>query len=76
MKLSVVGIGPGHSGGMTGAAQAALAACDLICGYTAYIELVRPHFPDKDYFSTPMRSEAARCRAALKAAEDQNVAMI
>ena len=76
MKLSVVGIGPGHAEGMTGAARAALAACDLICGYTAYIALVRPLFPDKDYFSTPMKSETERCRAALKAAETQNVAMV
>ncbi|MEA5136029.1 MAG: precorrin-3B C(17)-methyltransferase [Candidatus Fimivivens sp.] len=76
MKLSVVGIGPGHSEGMTGAARAALTACDLICGYTAYVELVRPLFPDKNYISTPMKSETERCRAALKAAEAQNVAMV
>ncbi|WMJ84969.1 precorrin-3B C(17)-methyltransferase [Oscillospiraceae bacterium LTW-04] len=76
MKLSVVGIGPGHSEGMTGAAHAALATCDLICGYTAYVELVRPLFPNKSYFSTPMKSEIERCRAALKAAEDQNVTMV
>lgn len=76
MKLSVVGIGPGHAEGMTGAAYAALAACDLICGYTAYIDLVRPIFPDKSTFSTPMKSEIERCRAALKAAENQNVAMV
>lgn len=76
MKLVVVGIGPGDAAGMTGAAQAALAACDLICGYTTYIALVRPLFPDKDYFSTPMKSEIERCRAALAAAENQNVAMV
>ncbi len=76
MKLSVVGIGPGHAGGMTGAAHAALAACDLICGYTAYVELVRPLFPDKTYFSTPMKSEVERCQAALEWAEEQNVAMV
>lgn len=76
MKLSVVGIGPGHFEGMTGAAHAALAACDLICGYTAYIELVRPLFPQKSYFSTPMKSETERCRAALEAAKSQNVAMV
>lgn len=76
MKLSVVGIGPGRAEGMTGAARAALAACDLICGYTAYIDLVRPSFPDKRYFSTAMKSEVERCRAALKFAESQNVAMV
>lgn len=76
MKLSVVGIGPGDSAGMTGAACAALAACDLICGYTAYVELIRPLFPDKNYFSTPMKSETERCRAALEAAKAQNVAMV
>ncbi|HWP50474.1 MAG TPA: precorrin-3B C(17)-methyltransferase [Clostridia bacterium] len=76
MKLSIVGIGPGHSDGMTGAAHAALAACDLICGYTAYVQLIRPLFPEKAYFSTPMKSETERCRAALKAAAHQNVAMV
>lgn len=76
MRLSVVGIGPGCSDGMTGAARASLAACDLICGYTAYVELVHPLFPDKDCLSTPMKSEVERCRAALKAAENRNVAMV
>lgn len=76
MKLTVVGIGPGHAEGMTGEAHAALAASDLICGYTAYVELVRPLFPDKSYYSTPMKSEIERCQAALKSAEKQNVAMV
>lgn len=76
MKLYVVGIGPGSVEGMTGAAYAALADSDLICGYTTYVELVRPLFPQKEYLSTPMRSEEERCLAALRAATTQNVAMV
>lgn len=76
MKLYVVGIGPGSFVGMTGAAYAALAISDLICGYTTYVEMVRPMFPDKEYLSTPMKSEEERCHAALKAATAQTVAMV
>lgn len=76
MKLYVVGIGPGSMDGMTGAAYAALGVSDLICGYTTYVELVRPLFPNKEYLSTPMRSEEERCHAALQAAITQTVSMV
>ena len=42
--------------------------CDLIVGYTAYIELVKPDFPEKEVLSTGMRREVDRCRAAVEAA--------
>ena len=50
------------------AARAALEACDLIVGYTAYIDLVRADFPQKETLSTGMRREVDRCRAAVEAA--------
>lgn len=76
MKLYVVGIGPGNIEGMTAQAKSALEKSEVIFGYTAYIELVKPHFAGKEYIATPMRSELERCRMALEAAREQNVAMV
>lgn len=69
-KLYVIGIGPGAYEEMTLRAHKALESCDLIVGYSVYVELVRPHFPEKEYFVTPMRGEAERCRYALQKAEE------
>ena len=41
MKVSVVGLGPGGGADMTGRARAALERCELLVGYTAYIDLVK-----------------------------------
>ena len=68
MKVTVIGLGPGGGADLTGRARAALEGCDLIVGYTAYIELVRPDFPEKAVLSTGMRREVDRCRAAVEAA--------
>ena len=67
-KLYVVGIGPGDAAHMTAAARAALDASDVLCGYEAYLELVRPLYPGKETFSTPMKQEIDRCRRALELA--------
>lgn len=67
-KLSIVGIGPGSHEEMTIRADRVLRECDIIVGYTVYVELVRPYYPDKEYLSTPMTREADRCRMALDAA--------
>jgi precorrin-3B C17-methyltransferase len=75
-KLYVVGLGPGSYNGMTGEAQLALEQSDLICGYTKYIELVRPFYPHKKYLETGMCSEIERCRAAIKEASEQTVSMV
>ena len=76
-KLSVVGIGPGSFEAMTQRARQALADCDVIVGYTVYVELVKAHFADKEFLTTPMRKEVERCSIAFeRAAAGQNVAMI
>ena len=76
-KLSVVGIGPGSYEGMTLQAIKTIEAADVIVGYTVYCDLLKPHFPDKEFFSTPMMQEVERCRLALeKAAEGKTIAMI
>jgi precorrin-3B C17-methyltransferase len=74
--LYVVGLGPGNPEGMTAMARAALDRSELICGYTKYVELVRPLYPEKAYLSTGMCSETERCRLALQEAVDKTVSMV
>ena len=77
MKLFVIGIGPGGGLDMTGRARAALEACDVIVGYTVYVDLLRADFPDKEIKTTPMRKEVDRCRMAVEeTAAGKNVAMV
>ena len=76
-KIRVVGIGPGDYREMTMRAVDALKACDVIVGYHVYVDLVKEHFPGKEFFTTPMRREVDRCRMALDMArEGRDVAMI
>ena len=64
-KLYVVGIGPGAYEQMTVKAVRALEKSQVIVGYTVYAQLVREHFPEKEYVTTPMRQEKERCQMAL-----------
>lgn len=76
-RLTVVGIGPGNKKGMTDAALAALRDAEVLCGYTKYIELVAPLFPDKPVISTGMTKEVERCHLALQAvSRGQTVALV
>lgn len=75
--MYVVGIGPGGYEYMTIKAERVLKECDVIVGYTVYIDLVKEFFPDKEFLSTPMRKEVDRCRVAFEeAAKGKTVAMI
>ena len=47
----VVGLGPGDPRFLTAQAQSALTQAEVLCGYTVYLDLVRPYFPDKLYYS-------------------------
>lgn len=76
-KIYIVGIGPGAFDGMTLEARRALQESRVIAGYTVYVELVREHFPDKEFLVTPMKQEVKRCRMALEAAsEGKTTAMV
>ena len=76
-KLTVVGIGPGNYENMTVRADGALRACQVIVGYSVYVDLVRERYPDKEFFTTPMTKETDRCRMALeRAREGASVAMV
>ena len=62
---------------MTMRAANALQSCDVIVGYTVYVDLVKEHFPGKEFLTTPMRKEIERCQLAFDEAEKgKNVAMI
>ena len=76
-KLSVIGLGPGGAMDMTRRAYEAVKECDLIVGYTVYVDLLKDEFGDKEVLTTPMRKEVERCQLALeKAAEGRTVAMV
>ncbi len=67
-RLTVVGMGAGGEKNMTPEARAAIERCELIVGYTTYVKLVSPMFPDKETLATPMLREVERCREALERA--------
>ena len=76
-KVYVVGIGPGAKDHMTVRAAKVLSECQVIVGYTVYIDLIKEEYPDKICLSTPMRQEVQRCRMALEeAGKEQNVAVV
>ena len=76
-NVFVVGLGPGGEAYLTGQARAALAMAEVLCGYTVYVDLVKPLFPDKETFTTPMRKELDRCRWALEtASQGRSVALV
>ena len=77
MRVTVVGLGPGAGADLTGRARAALEDCDLIVGYTAYVDLIREEFAHKPVRSTGMRREVDRCRLAVEEAlTGKNVAVV
>lgn len=76
-KIYVVGIGPGAAVYLTQEAHTAMERADVLCGYTVYIDLVAPLFPQKETYSTPMKKEVDRCRWALDTAQSgKTVAMV
>ena len=76
-KLAVVGIGPGNYENMTIRADRALRECDVIVGYTVYVDLVKERYADKEFLAPPMLREVERCEMALETARGgKTVAMI
>ena len=67
-RVYVVGLGPGGAQYLTEEAGAALAAAEVLCGYTVYVDLAARMFPGKETYTTPMTRELDRCRWALETA--------
>lgn len=77
MKIYVVGLGPGGWNQMTQRAMDALEECEVIAGYSVYVDLIRERFQHKKLVSTPMKKEADRCHIAIQEAlKGQTVAMV
>ena len=45
----------------------------VIAGYTVYIDLIKEHFPGREFLTTPMRQEKERCLMALETASKGKV---
>lgn len=75
-KLYVIGIGPGGLDEMTLRAVKAIEECDVIVGYTKYIEMIKELIAEKEVFKTGMRGEEERCKEALSLSRDKKVALI
>lgn len=76
-KVYVIGIGPGAYEEMTIRAVRAMESCEVIIGYTVYVDLVKEQFPGKTFLTTPMTKEVERCEMALREArEGRTTAMI
>jgi len=55
---------------MTNKAIEAIAECDVVIGYTSYIEMIKTLVKDKQIVSTGMRKEVERCEIALEKAQE------
>ena len=76
-RLYVVGLGPGGTDYLTPQARKALEDCEVLCGYTTYMDLAADFTAGKELVTTPMTQELERCRLALeKASEGKTTAMI
>lgn len=76
-RLMVIGFGPGGQEDMTYRAQKAIEEADIVVGYTTYIELLKPLFPEKEYLATPMMQEVKRCEMAVELAKKhQKIALV
>ena len=76
-RLHVVGFGPGGKEHMTFKAAETIQNADVVTGYTTYINMLKPIFPDKEYKATGMMKEVERCRMAIEdAMSGKDVAMV
>ncbi|MDS0526574.1 precorrin-3B C(17)-methyltransferase [Clostridium sp. SHJSY1] len=76
-KLYVVGIGPGEYEQMTIKAINALKESEVIIGYTVYVDLIKNHFGDKEFLTTPMKKEVDRCILAFEEVQKgKNVSLV
>lgn len=64
-KLFLVGLGPGSLDQMTLKAREIIGQCDVVVGYSTYVELIRPLVHDKEVISTAMGAEVERAKKAI-----------
>jgi precorrin-3B C17-methyltransferase len=62
---------------MTFKAADVIQNADVVTGYTTYVNMIKPYFPDKEYKATGMMKEVDRCKMAIEdAMQGKDVAMI
>lgn len=74
--LYVVGFGSGSRENMTLEAEKIILKSDIIVGYTAYTDILKKYFPDKEYYSTGMRQERERVIYALENSNKKTVSLV
>ncbi len=75
-KIYIIGLGPGNKDNMTVRALNAIEKCDFICGYSAYIKLIKDMIQDKRVMISSMGGERERCEAAINQALSGTIAGI
>lgn len=76
-KVYVVGIGPGCEEMMTSQVRETLDQCDVIAGYTTYVNLLSEELKYKKIITTGMRQERERCEMCANCAKNgENVALV
>jgi len=77
MKLYVAGTGPGTIDELTPRARLAIESCDVVAGYSLYIDLIRELLSGKEIIATGMMGETERCGRAIQAAlEGKSVCVV
>lgn len=72
-----MGIGPGGLNHLTGAASHAIKNADIVVGYNKYLEFIAPLLENKETFSSGMKQEVTRAKAAIDMAlQGKNVAIV
>jgi precorrin-3B C17-methyltransferase len=64
--LFIVGLGPGDHTLLTGQAQSALQAAEVIIGYTGYVACVEPLLEHQERIALPLTQETERARLAVE----------
>lgn len=72
----MVGIGPGEFDQLTKKAVDVLVESAVIVGYNVYIDLIKEHFGEKKFLSTPMKQEKERCILAFEEAKQGKITAI
>ncbi|MCX7771162.1 MAG: precorrin-3B C(17)-methyltransferase [Proteobacteria bacterium] len=69
-KLFVVGCGAFTEDTLTIRAYQTLEKSDIIVGYKKYVEELKKIFPNKNFYSSPMKQEKERVKRALRLAKE------
>ncbi len=76
-RVLVVGLGSGAAQHITPQVDAALRSCDVVAGYTKYVDFIRERIAHKPIIQNGMMGEVQRCTDALaEAATGKSVCMV